>query len=73
VIEVLELLAAGAASRVWVDGGWTVDALVGRQTRLHDDLDLAIDRDQLSHAERALAAGGFADDATREPGMPACL
>lgn len=25
---------------VWVAGGWGVDALVGRQTRVHDDLDL---------------------------------
>lgn len=35
-----QLTAAGI--RVWVDGGWGVDALVGRQTRHHDDLaDLA--------------------------------
>ena len=27
---------------VWVDGGWGVDALLGEQTRLHNDLDLAL-------------------------------
>jgi lincosamide nucleotidyltransferase A/C/D/E len=27
---------------VWVDGGWGVDSLLGRQTRLHKDLDIAI-------------------------------
>lgn len=27
----------------WVAGGWGVDALVGRQTRPHRDLDLAVD------------------------------
>lgn len=29
--------------RVWVAGGWAVDAVTGRQTRPHGDLDLAID------------------------------
>ncbi|HYZ27561.1 MAG TPA: hypothetical protein VE570_00780 [Thermoleophilaceae bacterium] len=71
VIEVLDLVAAGGVSPVWIDGGWGVDALLGRQTRSHDDLDLAIDRDQLPQAERALGALGFRHDTTREPGMPA--
>lgn len=29
---------------VWIDGGWCVDALLGRQTREHPDLDIAVDR-----------------------------
>jgi lincosamide nucleotidyltransferase A/C/D/E len=28
--------------RIWIDGGWDVDALLERQTRLHQDLDIAI-------------------------------
>jgi lincosamide nucleotidyltransferase A/C/D/E len=32
-----------AAGRIYLVGGWGVDALVGRQTRLHDDLDLAFE------------------------------
>jgi lincosamide nucleotidyltransferase A/C/D/E len=28
--------------KIWVDGGWSVDALLGEQTRLHKDLDIAI-------------------------------
>jgi len=41
--------------RAFVAGGWGVDALIGRQTRVHRDLDLALD---LTHAtlERALSA-----------------
>ena len=43
--EVLGVLAdlTDAGCSVWVAGGWGVDALVGRQTRLHRDLDLALD------------------------------
>ena len=37
-----ELSAAGV--EVWVDGGWCVDALVGRQLREHEDIDLAVPR-----------------------------
>lgn len=42
VLAVLDALA-GAGCRVWVAGGWGVDALAGRQSRTHRDLDLAVD------------------------------
>jgi hypothetical protein len=29
--------------KVWIDGGWAVDALLGRQTRNHADLDIALE------------------------------
>ena len=28
--------------KIWVDGGWGVDALLGKQTRIHKDLDITI-------------------------------
>lgn len=34
--------------KVWIDGGWAVDALLGKQTRPHEDLDLAIEHKNLS-------------------------
>ncbi len=34
---------ADAGVRFWVAGGWGVDALAGRQTRSHRDLDLLVD------------------------------
>ena len=40
---VLDALRAAGFDRVWVGGGWGVDALVTRQTRPHRDLDLAVD------------------------------
>ena len=27
---------------MWISGGWSIDALVGRQTRAHDDVDVAV-------------------------------
>lgn len=49
----------GAGCRVWVAGGWGVDALVGRQTRPHRDLDLALDATGEVAALGALAALGY--------------
>jgi lincosamide nucleotidyltransferase A/C/D/E len=61
VVAVLDVLDA-AGIRVWVEGGWGVDALVGHATRDHDDLDLAVDAadDGLSRAVAALAPTGYA-------------
>jgi lincosamide nucleotidyltransferase A/C/D/E len=49
----------GAGLTVWVDGGWGIDALVGRQTRPHDDLDLVVRRDEVPAVERELAGLGY--------------
>lgn len=44
--EVLEFLDRLTAADVnwWIDGGWGVDALLGEQTRQHDDLDVVVER-----------------------------
>src|SRR5580765_6318232 len=41
VLELLDPLDV-AGIEWWVDGGWGVDALLGYETRPHDDLDLAV-------------------------------
>lgn len=59
--DVLEVLGWAAALGVdaWLDGGWGVDALVGRQTRSHGDLDLVIEaRHEQAFVER-LREHGF--------------
>ena len=33
--------------RIWIDGGWGVDALLGRQTRPHADLDIAVEENSV--------------------------
>ena len=39
LLEIVGTLEAAGVD-VWLDGGWGVDALLGRETRAHDDLDL---------------------------------
>ena len=58
VIEVLDALEA-AGVIVWVYGGWGVDALLGEQTRPHDDLDLITPADDIAAALRATQQLGF--------------
>src|SRR5215213_2171806 len=53
--------------RACVAGGWAVDALLGRQTRPHHDLDLAIDADQLDELLKLLATLAFV---AREDWLP---
>lgn len=46
--------------RLWVDGGWGVDALLGRQTRPHKDFDAIAALDDLPALTRFLGGCGFA-------------
>ena len=43
----------------WVDGGWGVDALLGRQTRSHSDLDLAVKHEDLSAFQSVMELQGY--------------
>jgi lincosamide nucleotidyltransferase A/C/D/E len=45
--------------RVWVTGGWGVDAQVGRQTRAHRDLDIFVEESQVEGLREALRPRGF--------------
>lgn len=58
VHAVLDALA-NVGCRTWVAGGWGVDALVGRQTRPHRDLDLALVGRGVSAACVALNSLGY--------------
>jgi lincosamide nucleotidyltransferase A/C/D/E len=65
-LDMIELMEANAVQeiyndlqshgiKVWIDGGWCVDALLGKQTRPHPDLDIAVDHNQESLLKEWLA------------------
>jgi lincosamide nucleotidyltransferase A/C/D/E len=58
VVDLLDFLEQ-AGLEVYVDGGWSVDALLGEQTRSHDDLDVAIPHEQVPLLRRLMATRGF--------------
>jgi lincosamide nucleotidyltransferase A/C/D/E len=59
VLAVLRCLG-DAGVRVWVGGGWGIDALLGEQSRVHDDLDLSLDARDQARAIAALEHAGYA-------------
>ncbi|MBW3594803.1 MAG: nucleotidyltransferase family protein [Actinobacteria bacterium] len=73
--HVLRVLDALEATGIWaaLEGGWGVDALLGRQSRLHRDLDIAVEKDDLAQAIQCLERLGFKTDHDRKPGLPAKL
>lgn len=46
---------------VVIDGGWAVDALLGQQTRPHNDLDIAIEHKDVPKIRTLLETRGYAD------------
>lgn len=59
--RVLDLLSHLEAQgiRVWLDGGWAIDALLGEETRPHDDLDLVSRLEDSARIEEALGERGY--------------
>ena len=57
-LDLLSLLEARGIP-VWLDGGWAVDALLGEQTRPHDDLDLVSRLEDSGRIEEALGERGY--------------
>ena len=47
--------------KIWIDGGWAVDALLGEQTRPHDDVDFVVQEKDLSALVSFLRSNGYAD------------
>jgi len=67
-VEIIKLLEQSGIE-VYVDGGWGVDALLGKQTRKHDDLDIALPHKFVPLLRQLLAARGYKDiprDDTRD-------
>jgi lincosamide nucleotidyltransferase A/C/D/E len=58
VCDFLELMKANGI-RVWLDGGWAVDACLGSQTRPQGDLDIVIEERDVTRAVAALRGRGY--------------
>jgi lincosamide nucleotidyltransferase A/C/D/E len=59
LVELLQLLD-DAAILAWLDGGWGVDALLGTQTRPHQDLDIIVSVADVLKVQEILGLRGFA-------------
>ncbi|MBI4672669.1 MAG: aminoglycoside nucleotidyltransferase [Chloroflexi bacterium] len=46
---------------VWLDGGWSVDALLGEQTRVHSDVDIVIQQKDVPKLREFLEQQGYFD------------
>ena len=66
VLAVMDALA-GAGCRVWLDGGWAVDAIIGEETRPHDDLDLVGELGAVETVSEALAPFGYRLETDERP------
>ena len=53
--------------RIWVDGGWAIDALLGRQTRHHADLDIVIEKKDLDAVVDMLRTRGYRPAQRNDP------
>lgn len=47
--------------KIWIDGGWGVDALLGKQTRSHEDIDIVIQQKDVPKVRKLLEKQGFKD------------
>jgi lincosamide nucleotidyltransferase A/C/D/E len=44
---------------IWIDGGWGVDVLLYKQTRVHNDLDIAIEQKDVPLLRESLQKRGY--------------
>src|SRR5262245_26304257 len=52
--------------KIWIDGGWGVDALVGKQSRPHKDLDIALEQKNVRGLRQFLEEQGYGEMKERE-------
>jgi len=71
VVQIVQLLRDHQL-RFWIDGGWGVDALVGRMTRPHEDVDLVVELMALPRVLGALGSVGYAVSEDHAPVRVVC-
>lgn len=70
-LEIVELYSSleKLDIRIWIDGGWGVDALLGEQSRPHEDVDIVIQQKDVAGLRELLGGWGYHDverDDTRD-------
>ena len=60
VIEIVRLFNQHGID-VIIDGGWSVDALLGKRTRPHEDLDVAVEHKDIGKIRALLEERGYKD------------
>ncbi|MBQ4491700.1 MAG: aminoglycoside adenylyltransferase [Deltaproteobacteria bacterium] len=66
LLRVLDLLD-NTGIVYWLDGGWGVDALAGRQTREHRDVDIDFDARAIDALLQVLAQSGYTVETDQRP------
>ncbi len=61
LMKVIELLESSKIT-YWLDGGWGVDILAGKQTRCHRDIDVDFDAQQMEKLLDILLNSGYKID-----------
>lgn len=61
VIEIITL-AVNNDVKIYLDGGWGVDALLGQETRVHNDIDLFVEKKQELILLRLLKEKDFVEE-----------
>jgi lincosamide nucleotidyltransferase A/C/D/E len=62
-LDIVDLLksAENLGITVWVGGGWGVDALIGSQTRPHNDIDVYLEKKKAENFVKMLKSKGYAE------------
>ena len=60
VVSIYEQLTS-LGVKIWIGGGWSVDALLGKQTRIHEDLDVYIQEKDLENLREYLARHEYSE------------
>ncbi len=55
----LYTLLENSGIKIWIDGGWSVDALLGKQTRPHKDVDIALQWQDVPRLRQVLETDGY--------------
>lgn len=58
VVDIIKMFDKNGID-VWIDGGWGTDALIGEQTRVHEDLDIVVQEKDVPRIKELLKLKGY--------------